>query len=187
MESSWKRTGETFRTVFQKGVVTLAANITDFVVRATTDLGKTTRRALPPGNGAEKTHTELWWLCRASSSVSLRSGFICGKVGLDRGDVDVALFFSICREGVGDEDLRDIGAGRTAWDSVFSGPVGGWTFPFEDTGISEVVVCSKLTTSGWVSSWGQTGSEINGAGRSGISPYLSSIDSHQDTLRGWTN
>jgi len=74
-----------------------AANITDFVVRATTDLGKTTRKARPPGNGAEKTHTALWWLCRTSSSVSLRSGFIDGKVGLDRGDIDVTLFFSTGR------------------------------------------------------------------------------------------
>jgi hypothetical protein len=103
----------------------LAANITDFVVRATTDLGKTTRRALPPGNGTEKTHTALWWLCRTSSSDSLRSGFIVGKAGLGRGDVDVALFFSTDREGEGDEDLRDVGAGRTVLGSGFSGVIGG--------------------------------------------------------------
>lgn len=89
----------------------MAANITDFAVRTTTDLGKTARIALPPGNGAEKTHTVLWWLYRASSSDNLRSGFIGGKLGLDRGDVDVALLFSTGREGIGDEDLRKIGAG----------------------------------------------------------------------------
>lgn len=81
----------------QRGLITLAASIMDFVVRATTDLGKTTRRALPPGNGAEKTHTALWWLCRASSSDNLHSGFTGGKAGLDRGDVGIALLFSAGR------------------------------------------------------------------------------------------
>ena len=41
------------------GGFTLAANITDFAVRTTTDLGKTTCIALPPGNGAEKVRTLL--------------------------------------------------------------------------------------------------------------------------------
>jgi len=50
-------------------------------------------------------------LCRTSSSDSLRSGFVGGKDGLNRGDVDVALLFSPGREGVGDEDLREIGDG----------------------------------------------------------------------------
>lgn len=103
----------------------MAANITDFVVRVTTDLGKTTCKALPPGNGAEKAHTALWWLCRTSSSDSLRSGFIGGRVGLDRGDVDIALFLSVGREGMGDEDLRDTGAGRTTSGSVLSGVIRG--------------------------------------------------------------
>lgn len=62
MESIWERTCETFQKVCQRGSITLAANTADFVVRETTDLGKTTRRARPPGNGAEKTHTVLWWL-----------------------------------------------------------------------------------------------------------------------------
>jgi hypothetical protein len=89
--------------------LTLAANITDLAVRMTTDLGKPHVCPSHPGNGAEKAHTALWWLCRASSSDILRSGFIGGKLGLDRGDVDVALLFSIDREGMGDEDLRSVG------------------------------------------------------------------------------
>lgn len=69
-------------------------------------------------------------------------------MGLDRGDVDVGLFFSTGRGGVGDEDLRDTGAGRTVLDSALSGVISGWTFPFKDTGINEVAVCSRLTASG---------------------------------------
>ena len=130
------------------------ANITDFAVRTTTDLGKTTRIAFPPGSGAEKAHTVLWlwwlwWLCRASSSDNLRSGFSSGKLGLGRGDVGVALLFSTGREGVGDEVLREIGAGSLITSgSVLSGVIGGWTFPFKDTGISEVAVCARLAASG---------------------------------------
>jgi hypothetical protein len=106
--------------------LTLAANITDLAVRMTTDLGKTTRITFPPGNGIEKAHTALWWLCRASSSVILRSGFIGSRLGLDRGDVDVALLFSIGREGMGDEDLRSVGAGSLiASGSGLSGVIGG--------------------------------------------------------------
>lgn len=114
----------------------------------TTDLGKTTRRTLPPGNGAEKAHEALWLLCRASSSDNLRSGFIGGKVGLDRGDVGVALLFSIGREETGDEDLREIGVGRIVFDSVFPGVICGGTFPLAETGISEVAVCVRLAASG---------------------------------------
>jgi len=90
---------------------TLAANTTDFAVRTTIDLGKTTRIVLPPSNGTAKAHTALWWLCRASSSVSFRSGLVGGKIGLNRGDSDTVLFLSAGREGMGDEDLREIGAG----------------------------------------------------------------------------
>ena len=103
----------------------MAANITDFAVRKTIDLGKTTRIALPPGNGAERAHTALWWLCRASSSDNLRSGFIGSRLGLDRGDVDVALLFSTGREGMGDEDLCEMGAGSlVASGSGSSGVIG---------------------------------------------------------------
>lgn len=131
---------------------TLAANITDFTVRTTTDFGKTTRIAIPPGNGTEKAHTVLWWLCRESSSDNLRSGFIGGKIGVDRGDIDVARLLSPDQEGIGDEDLREGGAG----DLVVSGSalaMGGWTFPFNDTGISEVAVCARLAASGKGLSW----------------------------------
>lgn len=127
---------------------TFAANITDFAVRMTTDLGKTTRRALPSGNGAEKAHAALWLLCRTSSSDNLRSGFIGGKVGLDRGDAGAALLFSIGREGTGDEDLREIGVCRIVFDSVFPGDIGGGTFPLAETGINEVAVGVRLATSG---------------------------------------
>jgi len=125
----------------------LATNITDFTVRITTDLGKTTRITLPPGNGTEKTHTVLWWLCLESSSDNLRSGLIGGKIGVDRGDIDVARLLSPDQEGMGEEDLRDGGAGSL----VVSGSalaMGGWTFPFKDTGISEVAVCARLVASG---------------------------------------
>jgi len=100
--------------VFDQVRFTLAANITDFAVRTTTDLGKTTRITLPPGNGTKKTHTALWWLCRASSSDNLRSGFIGGRLGLGRGGAGAALLFSAGREGMGDEDLREMGAGSLA-------------------------------------------------------------------------
>ena len=125
----------------------MAANITDFTVRTTTDFGKTTRIAILPGNGTEKAHTVLWWLCRESSSDNLRSGFIGGKVGVNRGDIDVALLFSPDQEWMGDEDLREGGTGGL----VVSGSalaMGGWTFPFKDTGISEVAVCARLAVSG---------------------------------------
>lgn len=46
-------------------------------------------------------------------------------MGLDRDDVDVALFFSTAREGMGDEDLRDTGVGRTVSDSILSGVISG--------------------------------------------------------------
>lgn len=129
-----------------KAGFTLVANIADFAVRTTTDLGKTTRIALPPGNGTENAHTALWWLYRASSSDSLRSGFIGGRLGLDRGDVDIVLLFSTGREGMGNEDM---GAGSlVASGSGSSGVIGGWTFPFKDTGISEVAVCVRLAASG---------------------------------------
>ena len=124
----------------------MVANITDFTVRTTTDLGKTTRTALPPGNGAEKAHMVLWWLCRESSSDNLRSGFIGGKVGVDRGDVDAARLFSPDQEGMGDEDLRTGIGSLVVSDSVLA--TGGWTFPFKDTGISEVAVCARLAASG---------------------------------------
>ena len=128
---------------------TLAANITDFTVRTMTDLGKTTRIALPPGNGTEKLHTVLWWLCRASSSDNLRSGFIGGKVGVDRGDVDVARLFSTERGGMGDEDLREVGEGSLVVSgSGLSGAIDGWTFLFKEIGISEVAVCVRLAASG---------------------------------------
>ena len=133
---------------------TFVANITDFAVRTTTDLGKTTRIALPPGNGTENAHTALWWLCRASSS-----GFIGGRLGLDRGDADIVLLFSTGREGMGNEDM---GTGSlVASGSGSSGVIGGWTFPFKDTGINEVAVCVRLAASGRGSSWG-VGYEING-------------------------
>ena len=141
--------------MFNQTGPTLTANITDFAVRTTTDLGKTTRIALPPGNGAEKVHTELWWLCRTSSSVNLRSGFIGGKLGLDRGVIDAALLFSTDREGMGGEDLREIGAGSLVVSgSGLSGVIGDWTFPPKDTGINEVAACDRLTASGRGSSWG---------------------------------
>lgn len=99
----------------------MAANITDFAVRTTTDLGKTTRITLPPGNGTEKTHTALWWLCRASSS-----GFIGGRLGLGRGGAGAALLLSTGREGMGDEDLRETGAGSlVASGSGLPGLIGG--------------------------------------------------------------
>jgi len=95
-------------------------------------------------------------LCRASSSVDLRSGFIGGKLGLDRGVIDVALLLSTDREGMGEEDLREIGAGSpVASSSGFSGVIGDWTF--KDTGISEVAVCARLTASGRGLSWGEHG------------------------------
>jgi hypothetical protein len=134
--------------------ITLAANITAFAVRTMTDLGKTTRKARPPGKAAEKTHTALWWLCRASSSDDFRSGFIGGKVGLCRGDVGAVLFFSTGREGTGDNDLCEIGAGSLVSGSLFSGVTGGWTFPFKDTGISEFAVCARFEASGRGSSCG---------------------------------
>jgi len=128
---------------------TLAARITDFTVRTTTDFGKTTRIAIPPGNGTEKAHTALWWLCRESSSDNLRSGFVGGKIGVDRGDIDVARLLSPDQEGMGmgDVDLREGGEGSL----VVSGSalaMGGLTFPFSDTGISEVAVCARLAASG---------------------------------------
>jgi hypothetical protein len=111
-------------------------------------LGKTTRIALPPGNGAEKAHTALWWLCRASSSDILRSGFIGGKVGLDLGVAEIVLLLSTGREEMGDDDLREIGEGSIVSSSGCWGVIGGWTFPLSETGTNEVVVGAVLTASG---------------------------------------
>ena len=128
---------------------TLAASIADFAVRTMTDLGKTTCTALPPGNGTEKAHIVLWWMCRESSSDNLRSGFIGGKVGVDRGDVDAARFFSPDQGGMGDEDLWEVVAGSIVVSGpVLSGVIRGWTFPFKDTGIREVAVSARLAASG---------------------------------------
>jgi len=142
--------------------ITLAANTADFAVRTTTDLGKTTRITLPPGSGTAKAHTALWWLCRDSSSDSLRSGLTGSNRGLNRGDVDSALLFSAGREGVGDEGLREIGVGTIVMSvPVWPTVIGGWTFPFRDTGISEVAVCVRFAASGRGSSWGGIWYEMN--------------------------
>lgn len=126
IESTWKTESMNPWKVYSQAEFTLAANITDLTVRTTTDLGKTTRIARPPGNGTEKTHAALWWLCRDSSSDNLRSGFIGGKLGLDRDDVNAALLLSIGREGIGDEDLSEIGDGSlVAPGSGLSGVIGG--------------------------------------------------------------
>jgi hypothetical protein len=76
------------------------------------------------------------------------------KVGLDRCDVDVALPSSTGRGGMGGGDLREIGAGRIVSGSALPG-IGCWTFPFSDTGISEVAVCARLAVSGRGSSCGR--------------------------------
>jgi len=48
---------------------------------------------------------------------------------------------------MGDEDLREGGAGSlVVSDSALA--MGGWTFPFNDTGMSEVAVCARLVASG---------------------------------------
>lgn len=86
-------------------------------------------------------------MCRESSSDNLRSGFIGGKIGVDRGDIDAARLLSPDQEGMGDEDPRGGGAGSlVVSDSTLA--MGGLTFPFNDTGISDVAVCPRLVASG---------------------------------------
>lgn len=49
---------------------------------------------------------------------------------------------------MGDDDLREIGEGSIVPGSGCSGVIGGWTFPFSDTGTNEVAVGVVLTASG---------------------------------------